>query len=137
MEPKIWGPPAWKFLHSITFQYPENPSDIDKQRYYTFFNSLKYVLPCPNCQEHYSKNFDSIPIKLEKKEELIEWLIDIHNEVNKLTGKKVYPYEKVYQEYSSELGKTGNKGYLNILFILILILIFGYYYYKNYYLNKN
>ena len=26
MEPNIWGPGAWTFLHSITFQYPENPS---------------------------------------------------------------------------------------------------------------
>ena len=26
MNPKIWGPHAWIFLHSITLNYPENPT---------------------------------------------------------------------------------------------------------------
>ena len=25
MEPKVWGPSAWEFLHAVTFQYPEEP----------------------------------------------------------------------------------------------------------------
>ena len=58
MNPEVWGPGAWTFLHSITFQYPEKPTDIDKQKYYTFFNSLKNVLPCPVCRDHYNKNFE-------------------------------------------------------------------------------
>ena len=56
METTIWGPAAWLFLHSVAFQYPDNPSDLIKQKYYTFFNSIKNVLPCPNCQKHYTEN---------------------------------------------------------------------------------
>ena len=41
MEPNIWGPSAWIFLHTITLQYPEKPTDDDKKKYYVFFNSLK------------------------------------------------------------------------------------------------
>ena len=39
MNPEVWGPPAWTFLHSITLAYPDNPSDIDKSNYENFFSS--------------------------------------------------------------------------------------------------
>ena len=138
MEPNIWGPPAWTFLHSVTFLYPENPTVVDKQNYYLFFKSLKNVLPCPNCQEHYSINFEKFPIRLEKRDDLIEWLIDIHNEVNKMNQKREYSYEEVYDIYNKmyEGGKGGNNtNYISILAIIALIAIILYYYYTNYY-NK-
>ena len=136
MEPKKWGPPGWKFLHSITFEYPEKPTNLDKEKYYTFFNSLKNVLPCPNCRIHYGQNLEKYPIKLETREELIHWLIDIHNEVNKLTGKRIYSYEEVYKEYDYGMD-TGGKTNFNFLILLIVLLILGCYYYKNHYLKNN
>ena len=38
MEPEIWGPNAWTFLHTITLNYPENPSEDDKQNHKDFFD---------------------------------------------------------------------------------------------------
>ena len=130
MEPNIWGPPAWTFLHSVTFLYPENPTVVDKQNYYLFFKSLKNVLPCPNCQEHYSINFEKFPIRLEKRDDLIEWLIDIHNEVNIIYHKKQFTYEEVYQKYKKLYNPSNyfNKG-INLI-ILLLIMILYYYKYK-------
>ena len=32
MNPEIWGPPAWMFLHSISLAYPKNPTDVDKTK---------------------------------------------------------------------------------------------------------
>lgn len=141
MEPNIWGPGAWTFLHSITFQYPEKPSDLEKQKYYTFFNSLKNVLPCPVCREHYKKNFEQLPIRLETRNELIEWLIDIHNEVNRMNNKKIYTYNEVYKIYNKLYDNTlinKNSGKIDYFYVLLLIAIigFGYYYYKNFYLKK-
>ena len=139
MEPNIWGPPGWTFLHTITFQCPENPTDLDKQKYYTFFNSLKNVLPCPNCKEHYTENFENIPIRLESREDLIEWLIDIHNEVNKKNNKRIYTYKEVYDIYNKkyDLGESKEKDYVGMCAFILLIIIICYYYYKNFYLKKN
>ena len=58
MEPKIWGEHAWIFLHTITLNFPENPTFEDKHNYKTFFESLKYILPCPTCREHYKENIN-------------------------------------------------------------------------------
>ena len=140
MEPNIWGPAGWTFLHSITFQYPEDPTDIDKRKYYTFFNSLKNVLPCPTCREHYETNFEKIQIRLNNRQELIEWLIDIHNEVNRSSGKKEYSYDEVYHIYNNMYeGSTSESGNYDYLFLLLfLFIIIGcYYYYKEVYLKKN
>ena len=140
MEPTIWGPAAWKFLHTITFQYPEVPTDDDKRKYYIFFNSLKYVLPCPNCREHYSNNFEKRPIKLESRDDFIKWLIDIHNEVNIINKKKKYSYEEVYKLYNNMYDNSnGSNDYKEIgsIIIIILVIIIGYYYYINYYEKNN
>ena len=39
MDPRIWGPPAWTFLHSVTLAYPDNPTETDRTNYKKFFNS--------------------------------------------------------------------------------------------------
>ena len=40
-QTKIWGSPAWLFLHCIAFNYTP-----DKKSSKTFFLSLAHVLPC-------------------------------------------------------------------------------------------
>jgi len=139
MEPNIWGPPAWVFLHSITFQYPENPTDLDKQKYYTFFNSLKNVLPCPKCKEHYASNFLTTQINLESRTSLIEWLIDLHNEINRMNGKKILSYDEVYHIYNEIYDENQDSfiknNYISIISFILLIFV-CLYYYKNYYVKK-
>ena len=133
MEPNIWGPPAWLFLHSITFNYPKNPSENDKNNYNTFFNSLKYVIPSPICKEHYAKNLLKLPIRLNTRDDLIRWLIDIHNSVNKSNNKPVLSYQEVYDKYDKLYNQTDdffNDNKLKICIALAIILIIGFYVYK-------
>ena len=51
MKPEIWGPHAWIFLHSITFDYPDNPTKEVKEKYKGFFESLQDILPCEKCKK--------------------------------------------------------------------------------------
>ena len=79
---------------------------------------------------------------MDTRRELIEWLIDIHNEVNRMNNKKIYTYNEVYEIYNelydNSLDKDKNAGKIDYLYVLLLIalILFGYYYYKNYYLKK-
>lgn len=104
MEPKIWGPPAWHFLHTITFNYPEKPSYKDKSNYYDFFHNLQFVLPCEVCQTNYQKHLKEYPISpyLDSKKALVEWLVHIHNLVNQENNKPLMSSEDVIREYKSQ-----------------------------------
>ena len=55
MNPEIWGPSAWMFLHSVSLAYPKNPDEEDRLNYGNFFNNLQPILPCQKCSNNYPK----------------------------------------------------------------------------------
>ena len=86
-DPDKWGPHAWKFLHMITFSYPEDPHPDIQEHFKQFFRSLGVALPCAKCREHYNEKFlrtvdDGPDDPFRNRESLTQWLVDIHNEVN-------------------------------------------------------
>ena len=102
MNPKIWGPHAWFFLHSITLGYPDNPSTSEKNNIKNFFLSVGNVLPCPLCRSNYVKHLVKYPLDeyaLSSKKSLVQWLINIHNAVNRLYGRKELSYDDVMDKY--------------------------------------
>ena len=46
IQPKLWGPHGWKFMHYISLGYPINPTSKDKINYKNFYYSLQDILPC-------------------------------------------------------------------------------------------
>ena len=42
----VWGPSMWHFLHTMSFNYPVEPTLEDKTHYKEFILSLQHVLPC-------------------------------------------------------------------------------------------
>jgi len=57
MNPEVWGPHTWIFLHSISLNYPKCPTRKDKDNMRNFIVSLKGVLPCDNCKENFNSIF--------------------------------------------------------------------------------
>ena len=125
MDPEIWGPHGWQFLHSITLSYPDNPSEKDKENHIQFFDKLKDVLPCEKCKLHFAKNLQTYPIEnhLENKESLFKWLVDIHNRVNVDNGKREYTYEEVTELYEKMYNKSDKSEFISNKLIIILILL--------------
>jgi hypothetical protein len=92
MQTSKWGPSAWNYLHTLTFNYPDNPTDDNKKNYYELFDNLRLTLPCKYCRESYNIFFKYINIKsyLDDRMGITYWLYTIHNIVNlKLNKKKV------------------------------------------------
>ena len=155
MEPKIWGPAFWFIIHTIAFNYPENPTFNDKRHTFEFFQNLQYVLPCQKCRKHYMKYFHDHPITpfLDNKSTLVSWTVQLHNHVNKRYGKSsktvdevVRHYNKVYsgnqfscnaiktrtdkEEWDSYSSIKNKKFYWNLLFVLVIGLVAYFYIYK-------
>jgi len=137
MEPEIWGPSAWLFLHTVTFNYPKEPTIIDRNNYQDFFTSLQHVLPCPKCQKHYMMNLSKHPIQLQSRKHLVEWLLNVHNAVNIQNGKGVWTYDDLYDKYNT-LYSNGSSGVRlpekwasYLVLIVLMIVIIGLYLYSN------
>ena len=127
MEPNIWGPPAWTFLHSVTLNYPDNPSSEHKTSYKKFFESLGDVLPCPTCKKHYKENIIKHPIRLDSKDDLTKWLVDLHNKVNEKNDKTIFSYKEFNEKYE-KLYSQNKINWLKIgLFVVLIALIFKLY----------
>jgi len=144
MDPAIWGPPAWKFLHLLTLNYPNSPSFEDKYKYKEFIIALQRILPCYTCSQHFEKkiketNFNDI---LKSRESLFEWFVDVHNDVNKQNNKKQWSYMEVYKnlQHSSTPQNNSNtikKKYYFIWFLkFIFISMMLWYISTNYYKYK-
>ena len=119
MNPDIWGPHAWIFLHSITLGYPECPSDSDKRSFKNFFYSLQGILPCKKCRNNYVQHIKKNPLTdhiLCSKERVVRWLVEIHNEVNKINGKPTKTYEQFLKDYY----KIYNGSSISILNIILI-----------------
>lgn len=102
MDPTRWGPKLWFFMHTLSFNYPEQPTIKDKKDMKIFFENLRALIPCNTCKEHYNKHLDNDPIDnaLTGKDKLIMWVLNLHNKVNESLDKPVWSKEQVYEHYN-------------------------------------
>lgn len=110
MQANEWGPSAWKFLHTITFAYPQNPDDETKTHHKDLFSNLRYILPCSFCRSYYSHLFKYIQIDpyLESRDGLTWWLFIIHNLVNRKLDRTLANFEDVVLQYENYRAKCGS-----------------------------
>lgn len=127
MEPTIWGPHAWIFLHSITLGYPEYPTDRDKQNFKNFFENLGYILPCDKCRFNYVEHMKKYNLDnaLGSRDELIKWLVNIHNEVNNLNNKSSMSYENMIKNYHNlYFGRNWGLLWYFIIVLVVVLIVF-------------
>ena len=87
----VWGPSMWHYLHTMSFNYPINPTKDEKKNYKNFVISLKNVLPCKNCRINLENNFKIHPIKechMKNRDSFSKYLFKLHEIVNKMLNKK-------------------------------------------------
>lgn len=125
IDPKIWGKSFWYTLHTISFNYPDNPNDTAKRKYYDLIQNLPLFLPNKKIANEFSNILDKYPVKpyLDSKGMLIKWMHFIHNEINKFNNKDPMPYNQFIK--SMEEGfvekKIIEKNYFNNIYSNFLI----------------
>jgi hypothetical protein len=90
MLTSVWGPAAWHLLHTISFNYPINPTEEQKKQYKEFVESLKNVLPCKYCRMNLENNLKAHPIKpchMKNRDTFSRYIYNLHEIINKLLGK--------------------------------------------------
>ena len=62
MDPIVWGPKLWFFIHTVALNFPNNPSFEEIKNYESFFENLKYIIPCDKCRLHYRQRLSDNPV---------------------------------------------------------------------------
>lgn len=86
----VWGPPLWHVLHTISFNYPVNPSPKDKHNYRHFVLSLRNILPCKYCRINLRNNLKSMPLTtdcMKSRDTFSKYIYNLHEKVNKMLHK--------------------------------------------------
>jgi len=99
MDNLEWQPITWIFFHTIALNYNAEYRD----KYITFFNSFKTIIPCKICKEHFAANLKRSNLSIDKNinnERIFKWTIDLHNIVNKINSKSLWTYEKAKEYYT-------------------------------------
>lgn len=131
LDPNIWGPHYWFFLHTISMTYPIRPNALTKKKYYEFIQNLPLFIPVEKISTEFSKLIDQYPITpyLDNRESLIRWMHFIHNKINQKLEKPELSlndfYINYYNNYKPIIVKNLEFNKLLGKFIyLILILCF-------------
>jgi hypothetical protein len=105
LDPAVWGPHFWFFLHTLAMSYPHHPNAVTKKKYYELIQNLPLFLPVESIGKDFEKILDEYPVTayLDSKESLIRWMHFIHNKINeKLEKPKITLndfYFRYYEEY--------------------------------------
>lgn len=124
IDPKIWGRPGWDFLFYIAISYPDIATKQDMINMKTFLYSLGNVLPCITCRYNYSNNLGKYPLNesvLSSRYNLINWMLNIYNEIRMSNGKNFITYEDIISRYVNN--KNNNFNYITINLIIICLVI--------------
>ena len=103
MLTSVWGPPMWHYLHTMSFNYPVNPTPEDKKHYMDFIITLQYVLPCKYCRMNLTNNFKKKPLQMchmENRDTFSRYIYELHEIVNKMLHKTSHlSYCEVRERY--------------------------------------
>ena len=137
LDPKVWGPHYWFFLHTLAMTYPNHPNAVTKKKYYEFIQNLPLFLPVEQISGEFSKLIDKYPITpyLDNRDSFVRWMHFIHNKINEKLEKPQISlnefFVKYYDEYKSQDEKLSQ--YYNIrekvIYLVIILGISGAIYY--------
>jgi hypothetical protein len=127
IDPEIWGPHYWGFLHTIAFCYPNYPTTITKKKYYEFIHNLPLFIPTESISKQFSQLLDKYPVTpyLDNRTSFLKWTHFIHNKINKKLDKTTISFDKFFSEYKFSSKKNDKNNYKIILKSVFYVIIFS------------
>lgn len=107
LDPRIWGPHYWFFLHTVAMTYPHHPNSVTKKKYYEFIQSFPLFVPVEEISKKCETLIQEYPVTpyLDNRDSLIRWTHFIHNKVNEALEKKCISLNDFFIEYYNQYKK--------------------------------
>lgn len=93
VDPVLWGPHVWRFLH-VAAALPVARSR-GREQWRALLTALRVALPCPECTGHYQAWYRAHPFRVMMggaavRRAAMAWVLDLHNDVNRRRGVAVW-----------------------------------------------
>ena len=104
LDPKVWGPHYWFFLHTLAMTYPHHPNAVTKKKYYEFIQNMPLFLPVEEISGEFSELLDKFPIMpyLDNRDSFVRWMHFIHNKINEKMEKPSISLSEFFVKYYDE-----------------------------------
>lgn len=137
LNPSIWGPLYWNFLHHLAWSYPENPNAVTKRKYYDIIMNIPVFLPNASMGNKFAELLDRHPVTpyLDKRASFIRWTHYIHNKINVFLGKDEMSFldslEHFKEQYKPSYIKVSEKYHIqkHYIYAVFIVLAVGIIYY--------
>lgn len=114
-----WAPLTWYIFHKLSNEYGqviEKEGEEYKSHYIEFFKSMKTIIPCKTCRNHFIQNTSSEENKIENNMDstkVFAWTVRLHNLVNTMNKKKVFSVDEAKKMYSSPIMNQQLYAFIN------------------------
>ena len=119
MLTSVWGPALWHYLHTMSFNYPTDPTNTQKKHYRDFVLNLQNVLPCKYCRMNLVNNFKKLPLtmkEMKSRDTFSRYVYNLHEEINTMLGKKSnLSFEDVRERYEHFRARCGKRKTIKIV----------------------
>jgi hypothetical protein len=133
MNSQIWGPHYWFFLHTISYNYPQNANDVTKKKYYDLIMNFPLFIPDETMAKNFNDLLDKYPVSpyLNTAKNFQKWVHFIHNKINIKLGKKQISQKQARIEYMLQYESATTKAmkkmnlkkhYIYLVYIVILVI---------------
>jgi hypothetical protein len=113
VDPVIWGPHLWRFLHIAA---EGTVTRANRRRFWdALLGAMRTGLPCPECTEHYTAWLAGHPFVVDRRVGLTvaarDWVRGLHNAVNVRRGVPEWSAAEVTAAYAGG-GRAGARAAL-------------------------
>ena len=107
-----WAPLTWYIFHKISIDY----DDTYKEHYKIFFQTMKTIIPCKTCRNHFIENTKLEENQVEPNitaDKIFPWTVRIHNMVNRTSKKREYTTDDAKALYDKPIDHNKLFAFMN------------------------
>ncbi|KAJ1883577.1 hypothetical protein H4R99_000463 [Coemansia sp. RSA 1722] len=98
------GRRTWYLMHVMASRYPVDPTKDEKQAVKSFLFLLSRLYPCGDCAHHFQQHLKKHPPVVDSRNDLEQYLCNMHNVVNKSLKKPMFNCTEVHEAYDCGCG---------------------------------
>lgn len=113
---KEWGPATWCMFHTLSYKLKSNESEHVKELL-TIYIGICYNLPCPFCRDHAVEILRKANTnQVSNKADLMIFMWQFHNIVNKKLRKREFTYEEYVNKYKNMVPQNAVETFLRKMY---------------------